>query len=278
MKTFQSRTQSRSGKGFTLIELLVVIAIIAILAAILFPVFARARENARRASCQSNLKQIGLGFLQYAQDFDERYPSKVANSGSNYGWVQLTQPYIKSTQLFQCPSEPTSMQRGFGVIPGQYAGDAYGPREDADQTDYFYNGLVGDRNQLGMSLAEAQNPSVSIVSGDQDPTSIRPDKSDPQDGTIKGLQANASTAMYADGVGHGAYCSGLLGDMSIASGDCADFVTIDRKKAAIRHLGTANYLFLDGHVKALRPSQIYGAHTDYSVSGSSPTFRPFDFN
>lgn len=63
-----------SKKGFTLIELLVVIAIIAILAAILFPVFARARENARRASCQSNLKQIGLGILQYAQDYDERYP------------------------------------------------------------------------------------------------------------------------------------------------------------------------------------------------------------
>src|SRR5687767_6194063 len=60
--------------GFTLIELLVVIAIIAILAAILFPVFARARENARRASCQSNLKQVGLGFVQYTQDYDERYP------------------------------------------------------------------------------------------------------------------------------------------------------------------------------------------------------------
>src|SRR5687767_1588685 len=71
---------ARSRKvGFTLIELLVVIAIIAILAAILFPVFARARENARRASCQSNLKQLGLSFAQYTQDFDERYPMGIMN-------------------------------------------------------------------------------------------------------------------------------------------------------------------------------------------------------
>jgi prepilin-type N-terminal cleavage/methylation domain-containing protein len=70
-------------RGFTLIELLVVIAIIAILAAILFPVFARARENARRASCSSNMKQIGLGFLQYTQDYDERMPSVADGSNGN---------------------------------------------------------------------------------------------------------------------------------------------------------------------------------------------------
>lgn len=88
--------------GFTLIELLVVIAIIAILAAILFPVFARARENARRASCQSNLKQIGLGFLQYIQDYDERFPGDTG-FGSG-GWANMTQPYLKSTQILHCPS------------------------------------------------------------------------------------------------------------------------------------------------------------------------------
>src|SRR5476651_1826255 len=99
----------RSKAGFTLIELLVVIAIIAILAAILFPVFARARENARRASCQSNLKQIGLGFAQYIQDYDELYPrndnSLVAAAGTG-GWASYQlQPYIKSVQLFGCPSD-----------------------------------------------------------------------------------------------------------------------------------------------------------------------------
>jgi len=103
--------------GFTLIELLVVIAIIAILAAILFPVFARARENARRSSCQSNLKQIGLGFAQYTQDYDEQYPyDSVAQSGGVSGvgvfaptaapanWPGKLQPYLKSQQIFQCPS------------------------------------------------------------------------------------------------------------------------------------------------------------------------------
>src|SRR5688572_18777417 len=89
--------QSRK-QGFTLIELLVVIAIIAILAAILFPVFARARENARRASCQSNLKQIGLGIAQYSQDYDEKltpcYDSQT--SASSLPWQSLIQPYVKS--------------------------------------------------------------------------------------------------------------------------------------------------------------------------------------
>src|SRR5690554_4144515 len=97
--------------AFTLIELLVVIAIIAILAAILFPVFARARENARRASCMSNLKQIGLGFMQYIQDYDERLPyGKLEDvNGDAIGetyWHVSVQPYLKSNQILRCPSDP----------------------------------------------------------------------------------------------------------------------------------------------------------------------------
>jgi prepilin-type N-terminal cleavage/methylation domain-containing protein/prepilin-type processing-associated H-X9-DG protein len=100
-------------RGFTLIELLVVIAIIAILAAILFPVFARAREKARQSSCLSNSKQIGLGMLMYAQDYDEMLPMYAPTTYA-YNWYHSIEPYIKNTQLFKCPSSP-NLLLAYGV-------------------------------------------------------------------------------------------------------------------------------------------------------------------
>jgi len=102
-------TEQKKREGFTLIELLVVIAIIAILAAILFPVFAKAREKARTASCQSNLKQLVLACRMYAQDYDERYVPKCLNrsaSDMSLYWYNLVQPYIKNDQILRCPSRP----------------------------------------------------------------------------------------------------------------------------------------------------------------------------
>jgi len=109
-------------KGFTLIELLVVIAIIAILAAILFPVFAKAREKARQTSCLSNLKQIGLAILQYTQDYDGMTPSSGSMGGSwcrqieglNFEPVGVLEPYIKNSQIFVCPSQPGGLL-GYGA-------------------------------------------------------------------------------------------------------------------------------------------------------------------
>ena len=98
-------------QGFTLIELLVVIAIIAILAAILFPVFQKVRENARRTSCLSNMKQLGIGFTQYVQDSNERYPCVRAvcpNPGYVGGWANMIYPFIKSTGVYICPDDSTA--------------------------------------------------------------------------------------------------------------------------------------------------------------------------
>src|SRR5579862_9797418 len=112
--TFRSR-------GFTLIELLVVIAIIAILAAILFPVFAQARESARKIACLSNTKQLGLGIMMYVQDYDEVYPmdswdvpaignaDNDLHSGayiSSVTWIWQIMPYLKNRQILVCPSDP----------------------------------------------------------------------------------------------------------------------------------------------------------------------------
>jgi prepilin-type N-terminal cleavage/methylation domain-containing protein/prepilin-type processing-associated H-X9-DG protein len=142
--------------AFTLIELLVVIAIIAILASILFPVFARARENARRASCMSNMKQIGLGITMYVQDYDEKYPipwygatypggySTVEQTksgtpgeyfhqctsgycGASYDkhwitWMDMIYPYVKSVQVFRCPSSTDDEHRPDYILNGAFNG------------------------------------------------------------------------------------------------------------------------------------------------------------
>lgn len=110
-------------RGFTLIELLVVIAIIAILAAILFPVFAKAREKARQTSCLSNLKQLGLAMLSYCQDYDEMMPKEYWGSTSSYlwpnnttspgMWIPSVYPYVKNTQMLNCPSNSSTWNGGY---------------------------------------------------------------------------------------------------------------------------------------------------------------------
>jgi len=151
-------------KGFTLIELLVVIAIIAILAAILFPVFAKAREKARSATCQSNLKQMGLAFMMYAQDYDETMIGGDSGGAlSPYaGWPNYLVPYVKNGQIFFCPSGPE---------PGAYAGwpnttQWYQDGQYAYNFDFWNIVGVTDARYPGRPLAEVERPSEILLVSD----------------------------------------------------------------------------------------------------------------
>jgi prepilin-type N-terminal cleavage/methylation domain-containing protein len=186
ISSFQSYSPRRfSRRGFTLIELLVVIAIIAILAAISFPVFARARENARRASCLSNTKQIGLGMMQYLQDYDERYMVADHEHTPAYTWFQPLQPYIKSTQLFKCPS---------------MGGEATPP---VPNTDYIINGFFSH----GLSQASFQNVAEQITVAERqknlpvfDYHPWSEDGAEPEFGNIsKDRHFDGSVFLFADG-------------------------------------------------------------------------------
>lgn len=143
---------SRLRRGFTLIELLVVIAIISVLAAILFPVFSRARENARRTSCLSNLKQIGLAFMQYSQDYDEAYPL-TSFGATNISWTVGAEPYMKSIQLFRCPSDNGSV----------WSSPAAPPANNYYTTSYLMNAWMAGTNVYARQSAIPSSSTVALL-------------------------------------------------------------------------------------------------------------------
>lgn len=155
-RTHATQTSSNIRRGFTLIELLVVIAIIALLAAILFPVFARARENARKSNCQSNIKQLGLSMKQYIQDYDEIFPTDGAavTAANVSGWAYTLQPYLKSEQLLQCPTEPTKAPNGGGLADRAVL---------LGFTDYYYNFNLGSGQ---LSDAQVERSANVVLFGD----------------------------------------------------------------------------------------------------------------
>jgi prepilin-type N-terminal cleavage/methylation domain-containing protein/prepilin-type processing-associated H-X9-DG protein len=221
------RTRTTSKRtGFTLIELLVVIAIIAILASILFPVFGRARENARRSSCQSNLKQIGLGVAQYTQDYDEKMPVAAWSPAANQqvSWKDAIQPYIKSKQLFACPSNTINTRgtyQSVGTIPASYSPNS--------------THLQGAFGSSGGTADAGSTPAFSIST----------------------FQYAASTIMVCES-------TFVNGDFNIANAYFAVTNRTSAQNQGSTylfngHLVTGNYLFADGHVKSMKPLQTVSA-------------------
>jgi prepilin-type N-terminal cleavage/methylation domain-containing protein/prepilin-type processing-associated H-X9-DG protein len=137
--------------GFTLIELLVVIAIIAVLAAILFPVFAQAREKARQTSCASNEKQLALAVLMYAQDSDEVLPPTAVptlNGGDDILWPDLLAPYVKNDQVRHCPSDTSSSPNSYGL------------------NELNFSDLTDDGAPPSKTLAAFQTPADTVMLGE----------------------------------------------------------------------------------------------------------------
>lgn len=235
-------------KGFTLIELLVVIAIIAILAAILFPVFARARENARRSACQSNLKQIGLGLMQYSQDYDETMPFDHVPGASAYAgvWMDSIQPNVKSDQVFNCPSHAFAASGSTGIRPysstnvrdhwnktfGSYTINSTYCRDDAGLglvgTPVSYGGQDGGSVQV-VKMAQVATPSTTVFAADSS-------------GEDYGTGTRAWFMRW--------YQSAAQPDIGLKDG-MRTFGTADGRLME-RHLGTVNVLWMDGHVKAMK--------------------------
>jgi prepilin-type N-terminal cleavage/methylation domain-containing protein/prepilin-type processing-associated H-X9-DG protein len=229
----------RNPAGFTLIELLVVIAIIAILAAILFPVFAQAREKARQASCSSNLKQLGVAMRMYQDDYDGRH---IPAYDFGYGWRKcpfkiwpdFIQPYVKNIDIFACPSgrESTFIDDPARKCDAMGAQPALGTKTNPWRLSYVYNeGYIDKKGYNGMVCESTDTADIGC-----------PDAA---------IEDPAGTIALTDGIPPG---SNAVVVYLIARD--SDLGAAKDQKVLKRHSSGFNALHADGHVKWLRESKL----------------------
>lgn len=275
----------KKNKGFTLIELLVVIAIIAILAAILFPVFAKAREKARQTACLSNMKQIGLGLMSYITDYDETYPLSYyypfGTSGSSgyFHWSAGIAPYVKSDQIWICNSDPNKGVKPTNTFDLQVPSISYCSNEllmGRPKANFrvVSAGAIEDASSL-IAVAEMTNypfamggsSSASGGNGNKShrPANVLTASCSNLDGSNPTPLVQASEAECNDALSWAATLSAATNDESYSH---VRYLQPDR------HNGGANYAFADGHAKWLRLgtvlSNYYFGKKGYSLVNQPP--------
>ena len=253
-------------KAFTLIELLVVIAIIAILAAILFPVFATAREKARQTTCASNEKQMGAAFLQYAQDYDEMCPMGLTKSGgSGMGWAGAIYNYVKSTAVYDCPDDitkiPTAWGAGYSVVSYQYNMNiAVAPALNKTTMPSKTILIVETRGPITFQLYNGE-PNVTNTSFNNASTA--------GNGVffLPGSSGNDPVLMETGILGGSNFTVCNAGPVTATNGIYMAYADPGW------HTSGANFLLADGHVKWLNPSRVSPGYNNKTNSDESANMQ-----
>ena len=269
--------------GFTLIELLVVIAIIAILAAILFPVFAQAREKARAIACLSQSKQLALAIVQYTEDYDEKVPGGMDGYGGSQGpggeggsgWAGQVYPYVKSVGVFRCPDDPTPSPPAGQPLSGPYFATQASSFAMNSNLSIGLNLAIYGYPQTcdgsdSISVAKMTSPAMTVAlfevqgSGNYSPVTEEVDAQGGCGGSPAGdglgqnydptgyqSQQTASNAVSGDGLLK--YATGYLNGATLNLGQYGS--------PTGRHQGGSNFILCDGHAKWLRPETVSPGYT-----------------